>query len=264
MPAQLPTHRATPRRVAATLAAAATLALAAAAGAAPVLPDATYYSLIGVGQVAQTDRAPGSYQVGNVSSIVTSSPEASLVGHAGGGFLGAMEASLTYSYVVDGAEADLLVPMIATFALGVSATGAPTGTANEVVSNADAELFVGGLNGGFNRSLNATSLGPHPLDIDESVSFNVLAGRVESVSLVIRAGARLDGVAHAFVDPILTIDPVFALSHPGYSVIVSAGIGNAAPVAAVPEPETYALLLAGLAVTGWTARQRRKDASTPV
>ncbi len=38
------------------------------------------------------------------------------------------------------------------------------------------------------------------------------------------------------------------------------GTINAASVAAVPEPETYALMLAGIAAVGWGARRRRAAA----
>lgn len=35
--------------------------------------------------------------------------------------------------------------------------------------------------------------------------------------------------------------------------------GNLLPIAAVPEPETYALLIAGLSLLGWVARARRQS-----
>lgn len=57
------------------------------------------------------------------------------------------------------------------------------------------------------------------------------------------------------VDPLITIDPVWLISHPGYSVQTEAGFGNALPV---PEPKSWALLLAGLGIVG--AARRCRDA----
>jgi hypothetical protein len=60
------------------------------------------------------------------------------------------------------------------------------------------------------------------------------------------------------VDPYIFIDPVWLADHPGYSVVVSAGIGNAAPsVAAIPEPQTFAMMLAGLGLLGFVTRRRK-------
>ena len=48
--------------------------------------------------------------------------------------------------------------------------------------------------------------------------------------------------------------PVFSLNQKGRG-----GHGHEGPVAAVPEPETYALMLAGLCVVVMLARRRRAD-----
>jgi hypothetical protein len=66
-------------------------------------------------------------------------------------------------------------------------------------------------------------------------------------------GAPAAGQSTAFIDPIISIDPDWLALHPGYSVIVDAGVGNG-PVAAVPEPETLWLLLAALPVVAWRKR----------
>lgn len=45
--------------------------------------------------------------------------------------------------------------------------------------------------------------------------------------------------------------------HP-YGPFLAAAQTNVAWVAAVPEPETYAMMLAGLGLMGWMARRRKK------
>jgi PEP-CTERM motif len=66
------------------------------------------------------------------------------------------------------------------------------------------------------------------------------------------AGAALGGVT--FVDPILTIDQSFLASNPDTTISLPDGIGNA-PMNSVPEPSSYVLWLAGLAVV-WVVRRR--------
>lgn len=83
------------------------------------------------------------------------------------------------------------------------------------------------------------------------------------ITLVASANAGWDSFgtnsASAFIDPVITIDPVFAASHPGYSVVVSDGVGNSLP-SAVPEPAEWALITAGLALLS-VRTQRRRDSA---
>ena len=64
------------------------------------------------------------------------------------------------------------------------------------------------------------------------------------------------GTAHAFVDPILTIDPIFAANNPGYTLVFSEGIGNN-PISPVPEPSSFVLMLSGIGAMGYVARRRQ-------
>jgi hypothetical protein len=64
------------------------------------------------------------------------------------------------------------------------------------------------------------------------------------------------GTAHAFLDPILTIDPIFAANNPGYTLVFSEGIGNN-PISPVPEPSSFVLMLSGIGAMGYVARRRQ-------
>ncbi|RZT06306.1 PEP-CTERM protein-sorting domain-containing protein [Duganella sp. CF402] len=71
------------------------------------------------------------------------------------------------------------------------------------------------------------------------------------VNLVARAssympppGSRFEAEASAYIDPYFFIDPGYLALHPGGSLELTAGMGNA--VVAVPEPTAWMLLFAGL------------------
>jgi hypothetical protein len=98
----------------------------------------------------------------------------------------------------------------------------------------------------------------------EEISFLMAEGSVAMVTIQVFASTAPRPVGYqehethseAFVDPIFTIAPSFLLTHPGYSIMVSPGVYNG--VSTIPEPETYAMLLAGLGVIGLIARRRKQ------
>jgi len=60
-----------------------------------------------------------------------------------------------------------------------------------------------------------------------------------------------------YIDPHIYVDPSF-LNASQYSIRLSAGIGNSLPgVAAIPELQTYAMMLAGMGLLGFVARRRK-------
>jgi hypothetical protein len=231
----------------------AAVLLPSVASAQPVLPPPEYGILVAAGQAANHFTAPGSYVLGGASISVVASPQASLLGHAAGnpavgaGFNG----GINYSFVVVGPRPDVLVPLFATFALHASAIGPTT--------NSSAIFQISFTENDFLERVDADTTHPSPADIFDTRSFAVVSGHIGKASLVIDGGS-FGGFADAYADPFIFIDPFFLASNLGYSVFVSPGIGNAAPVSSVPEPEAYAMLLLGLGLLGSVARRRQHTA----
>ena len=66
---------------------------------------------------------------------------------------------------------------------------------------------------------------------------------------------KADDAGSAFADPCIVVDPGFLASHPGDSVGVDDGIGNEPLISPVPEPETWAPMLAGITVMASIVRR---------
>jgi hypothetical protein len=86
-----------------------------------------------------------------------------------------------------------------------------------------------------------------------------------TVGMFAEATVSYGGSASAFADPMMFIDPIFALTDPNYladyALVLSPGIGNGTTVpSAVPEPSTWAMLLLGFAGLGWAGYERRLSA----
>lgn len=76
-----------------------------------------------------------------------------------------------------------------------------------------------------------------------------------SANIVARAvGGGGSAWSSAYIDPYISVDAAWALDHAGYSVLVSEGVGNTAPI---PEPSQCALFAAGLGLLGVASRGRR-------
>ena len=64
--------------------------------------------------------------------------------------------------------------------------------------------------------------------------------------------------ASSFMDPMIYIDPAWAVDHPGYSVDVSPGIQNIGGNTA-PEPASWALMMVGAALVGGAVRAKSRS-----
>lgn len=238
-----------------SLALAVTAPIPVMAGTTPILPAPQYDILLGAGSAVQPASAPGTYVLGNLSTTIAAAPTPSLTAYVTGTetFPQALYDRVSYSFAVVGPQDDVIVPLFVSLALHVSATGAVKGPF-QVSTNASAGIEVDTIQGQIVKQLSATNIDPIPSDITGTFAIEGLSGRAAKVFLGIDVGASGEGIATAFADPFIFIDPVFLSSNPGYSIIVSEGIGN---IAAVPEPATWALLLGGL--LGITAVRRRAN-----
>jgi hypothetical protein len=114
---------------------------------------------------------------------------------------------------------------------------------------------------------------------DDVISFNGLAAGVYDISITLssqgvtwnQAATTLNGVTGVFsgsklqfADFEYTGSAPFALTLVGTKTVGAKAFGYSADVsvaAAVPEPETYGMLLGGLAVLGFAARRKAKKAA---
>lgn len=98
---------------------------------------------------------------------------------------------------------------------------------------------------------------------DEDIQFFTLPGQQSRLTIQAWAHVTNEGgaaSATAYIDPTITIDPIFAKTDPNYladyTLAISGGIGNGLG-AGVPEPATWGLMLLGLGAMGVALRRRR-------
>jgi len=83
-----------------------------------------------------------------------------------------------------------------------------------------------------------------------------VAGRVGGSGLLFGLDAEEQAAVNSVSNAVFAVGATFADAQGGNDVIHVGKIGGT--VTAVPEPETYALMLAGLGVVAFTARRRRQ------
>ena len=186
--------------------------------------------------------------------------------------------SITYYLTVTGptfGAADLVVPLhlIGGYELGGS----------QSVQDATFEASVGFNMFGFNDltagtsgfgaacNVNVNQCGGQSFFADFSVNAfaNHRIGDTVEIVLQARAAALANNVAgtggvagaNAFIDPMITIDTDWLADNPGFQLNFSDGVVNGTGLlpdaGGVPEPATWALMIAGFGLVGTVLRRRR-------
>jgi len=173
-------------------------------------------------------------------------------------------AELQYDFILTGGNVGDVVPILMTTSLHTS-VDMSTDPNNANIASATLDMFFvsspGGPIVGSGPGTFACSVSPGPADPDEPppcpstqsnddvLAFDMASGATGRLFLqvLVAASANAQGSAEADADPFIYVDPRFPHAV-DYTITVLDGVGNAPPV---PEPGTWALLLAGLGGLGF-------------
>ena len=200
----------------------------------------------------KSSEKPYVYAVSNPSGIVSTSSNLSSIE----GWYATSSASIGYQIKVVGDNSyNYLIPVDYTAYLSVSTIG--DSSHNGAV--AEAEFSVGTYFTKSYRAAFCTSgcVGDQPSSIRVQDSISIRVNGIISVGVGALTEAINLGAATAYADPYFYIDPDFLISHPGFSLQISPGIGNdPTPVfGAVPEPSSWVMLLTGFGLVGLASRR---------
>jgi hypothetical protein len=251
------------RSVLFTACASLAIALPAAADSINVLPTVIQVDVNGVGA---SDF--GTYAGSGSTITLTSTPNPRITSDTTG--LGPddtaneyfAEAYIDYYVGITGGQYGDLVPLLVSGSLSSSASAPDGGD----VSYGQASLSITFDGGNYGASENVfcgnVSRGEDCSNPSWSGTLSALAGVGYNNVVAISAMTVVEssGIAHAFADPYITIDPTFLASHPGYALVLTEG--NTA--SATPEPSTL-LLAFGCLLGLFIARRKRpsqKEART--
>jgi hypothetical protein len=183
------------------------------------------------------------------ASLISGNPTVQVAGTAGAW----AQAALVFQYQIVG-PATASIPVVLTGTVSATSPGIVGAIADAQINPGNGFATTGPLLSVCSSPTPTCGVGTQ--QTSGSLFFSVPANTVQSVYMLAEIDAKLvsSGSFSAFADPSITIDPSF--SHAGdYSIQFSPGV-----VVSVPEPETWATLLAGLGLVGLAGRRRRAPA----
>jgi PEP-CTERM motif len=224
------------------------------------LPEPTSSVILSNGNAEQSTSSSNTFATGGLSAsgTINGVPSPNISATAAATSAGNSSANLFYEYYFEVAG-----PSTQQLSVTISASGA---VSQSLITPNVAQVYFGapggvsliasacsatGLNGCGNVSTSHSFSIAQSETITTNVQYNI------QMSLFVNAntlfGASTDSQT-GNIDPIITIDPLFALDNPLFTLELSPSVGN---VSAVPEPSTWAMMILGFAGIGFMAYRRK-------
>lgn len=229
-----------------------------------------------------TDGEPIHVQTGDLSAPISySSPSVSVSGNpqgqpavsasatAASDTIANGRAALAYFVFVSGPDPALSVPIFFSSNLSASA-GGNTATAVAALQieefNASPDMSNSYLGEIYNTSVVAqtgSSIYGNSNNVALADSLMVPTGFYLGSVISAEVETQYGSTATASADPYFYIDPTFLAAHPDYTLSFSPFVGNDAPISAVPEPASWALMLLGFGAMGVRMHRRSRSRHVP-
>jgi len=163
---------------------------------------------------------------------------------------------LGYYWTVEGGIAGTVVPNLIDVYASVDATNGNDHSDSNALATIDIRSLLQEVGPIFvNCTFGQGVVSTCSNSFSQTLRINAVDDLISSVFLRANASARGARSALVFIDPHIYVEPSF-LNASQYSIRLSAGIGNSlAGVAAIPEPRTYAMMLAGIGLLGLVSRR---------
>ncbi len=171
------------------------------------------------------------------------------------------DSALTYSFVIWGGNIGDVVPLKIDYVLMQDSSGPYHGVQATAHIGILSPGGIGYVGGGIRElcTIGCAGSGGDANELEGTLNVSTFAGTQYTVNIYAEVFATALGqstFASASVDPYIYIDPSFA-DAAKYSVAVSEGVANVYPaLAAVPEPASWAMMIAGLGLAGGMLRRR--------